>query len=138
MALKEEQIRRLVERFYERARDDGVLGPVFARHVDGHWPAHLDTMARFWSSALLRSGRYAGNPRRAHAAIEGLSLAHFTRWLTLFDATARELFDSPVAEDLSRRARAMANGLMHALPDAQRHSLPTTEADHDQATDRPT
>ena len=33
-------LHRLLSRFYERARLDPLLGPVFAAHVDD-WPRHL-------------------------------------------------------------------------------------------------
>lgn len=126
-SLDEAQIRSMVEAFYERVRRDPELGPIFAARLDGQWPAHLDKMVSFWSSALLRTGRYAGNPRRTHAAIEGLGPQHFERWLGYFEATVQALFDPPVAEDLVRRAHAMARGLMAALPPSNR-GLPLTEA----------
>ena len=46
-AIDEAMIHRVVHRFYERARDDELLGPVFDRHVDD-WPTHLATMVDFY------------------------------------------------------------------------------------------
>ncbi|MDM7138280.1 group III truncated hemoglobin, partial [Klebsiella pneumoniae] len=57
----EAEIGRLVSAFYEKARQDAVLGPIFARHVSD-WDDHLRRISDFWSSVILRSGRYRGRP----------------------------------------------------------------------------
>lgn len=121
------RIRRLVEHFYERVRADPQLGPVFESRLAGRWPAHLDKMVDFWSSALLGAGRYAGNPRAAHAAIPGISPAHFERWLELFQETLAVTFDEDHASQIYARAQAMARGLLRGIRNA-RPGLPMTEA----------
>ncbi len=50
----------LVTRFYTRVRQDPALGPIFEIRLAGRWDAHLDTMVAFWSSVILRTGRYGG------------------------------------------------------------------------------
>src|SRR5579875_1338846 len=83
----------LVDRFYAKVRSDRDLGPIFeAAIADDAWPAHLGRMNDFWSSVMLTSGRYKGNPFAKHLKLEGLTPALFSRWLELFGETADELF----------------------------------------------
>ncbi|HEB54467.1 MAG TPA: group III truncated hemoglobin, partial [bacterium] len=57
-----DEIRTLVHRFYERVRQDHLLGPVFATRIAAErWPAHLDKMVRFWSTVLRGERGYTGN-----------------------------------------------------------------------------
>ncbi|HED53483.1 MAG TPA: group III truncated hemoglobin [Phycisphaerales bacterium] len=100
----EAQIAELVDTFYAEARQDDLLGPIFMQHVPD-WDKHYDTMRRFWSSAVLRTGTYSGRPYEAHAKIPGLEQRHFDRWQQLFtEVTNRVVPESaPVFQDLGRR-----------------------------------
>ena len=80
------EIRNLVERFYESARDDELLGPIFAQRVED-WDAHYETMTRFWSSAVLRTGTYSGRPIEQHR-FGGLTTQHFINWVERFTEVA--------------------------------------------------
>lgn len=84
-AVSEAEIRGLVDWFYEAVRGDGLLGPVFEEHV-ADWSMHLPKMYDFWSTVVLRSGRYAGRPIEAHLVLRGLTQGHFDRWLELWRA----------------------------------------------------
>lgn len=100
----------VVERFYGRARLDPVIGPVFNRVIaDADWPAHLKTIADFWSSMLLGSGRYYGRPMPKHLAIPELSDIHFVRWLALFRQTVDELCPPEVAALFVERAERVGH-----------------------------
>lgn len=100
-------IREMVERFYARVQDDDLLGPMFAEHMSADWPEHLDRMVDFWSSVLLASGRFRGNPRAKHDAIPGLTADHFDRWLELFEDVVMDLFPQHVGQDILGRAHRM-------------------------------
>lgn len=76
-------IGQVVRTFYDLVRRDTVLGPIFNPRVEV-WPAHEAKIVRFWSSVLLMSGEYHGNPMRVHLDIPDLSRADFDRWLSLF------------------------------------------------------
>lgn len=120
----EEAIRRLVDRFYGRVRRDALLGPVFARAVgedDAAWSAHLARVSDFWSSLVLKSGRYHGDPFSAHLRLlPGLEPAMFDRWLALFCETCGELFEPEAArlfhDRAERVARSLRMGLFERLP----------------------
>ena len=62
-------IRRLVDAFYVKVRADPELAPIFDRAIPGDWGPHLTKMYAFWSSMMLTSGRYKGNPVAIHLGI---------------------------------------------------------------------
>jgi hemoglobin len=109
--ITEDAIRRLVDRFYVKIRADPELGPVFTAAIPGDWAQHLATMRDFWSSVMLTTGRYKGNPMAVHLRIEGLALPLFDRWLELFGQTCGELFDVETAEAFRAKAARIAESL---------------------------
>lgn len=109
-----ELIREVVEEFYQRARLDDRLGPVFDQHIHD-WDVHLGRMTDFWAAALLRSGRYSGRPVERHRAIDELSGAHFQRWVELFESTVRDLCTPRQAEAFVVRAQRMREGMTKVL-----------------------
>jgi hemoglobin len=112
--ISEDGIRRLVDEFYARVRADTELAPIFNRAIPGDWGLHLATMRDFWSSVMLTSGRYKGNPVAVHLRIEGMVPRLFDRWLELFGETCGELFDDSLAEAF--RARRFASPRVSSLP----------------------
>ena len=112
--MTEQQLSDLVHEFYRKVREDAVLGQVFNPIPD--WPAHLERMAEFWSSVMLGSGRYKGNPMMAHlkhkAAIDP---SMFERWLGLWRETALEMFDPDAAIALVSKAERIAESLQLGL-----------------------
>jgi hemoglobin len=113
--MSENELRRLVDRFYERVRADGVLGPLFNRAVTD-WPEHLEKLTAFWSSVMLTSGRYKGNPMAAHLQHAALiDPAMFDRWLTLWSDTATELLEATGAAAVVARAERIAESLKLGL-----------------------
>ena len=111
----EDDIARLVDAFYAKVRVDPALGPVFARAIPGDWGPHLAIMRKFWSTVMLTSGRYKGNPVAVHHRVAGIELELFARWLALFDETCRELFDDDLADAFRDKATRIAESLKLAL-----------------------
>jgi hemoglobin len=109
--ITEETIHRLVHAFYVKVRADRELGPIFAHVIGGDWGPHLEKMCAFWSSVMLTSGRYKGNPMTAHMRLKMIRPAHFERWLSLFRATAEELFAPEIARAFTLRAGNIAKSL---------------------------
>ncbi|HVS96535.1 MAG TPA: group III truncated hemoglobin [Puia sp.] len=102
-----EDIRSLVDRFYDKVREDKVIGPIFIGAIGDHWPAHLDKMYRFWQTVLLEEHTYFGSPFAPHAQMP-LEGRHFDAWLGHWSATVDELFAGPRAEEAKWRAGKMA------------------------------
>lgn len=115
--LDEPALARLVDAFYARVRADPVLADVFAAAIpDEAWPAHLGRMAAFWSSVVLATGRYHGQPVPAHLKHRGrIEPAMFERWLELWEATARELLAPADAVAVVAKAHRIAESLQLAL-----------------------
>jgi hemoglobin len=114
--LDEAMVAAVVHGFYDRIREDALLGPVFGSVIaPDHWPAHLSRMVDFWSSMLLHSGRYQGRPMAPHLAIPGLDEAHFRRWLALFDQTVNEICPPHVAALFMDRALRIAHSFRLAI-----------------------
>ncbi len=108
-------ISHLVETFYAKIRDDGLLGPIFAERISD-WPSHLARMKAFWGSVLHNSGEFSGNPMLKHLAIPGLELRHFERWLHIFYETLGEIESHRSATELvGARARMIADSLLTAI-----------------------
>ncbi len=107
--LDEALLDRLVRGFYARARADALLGPVFDARVED-WDSHLERMVAFWSSVVLMSGRYRGQPMQKHMPLP-VDARHFDRWLALFEATARSLCPPAAADYLLERARRIGESL---------------------------
>jgi hemoglobin len=72
-------------------------------------------MCDFWSSVMLTTGRYKGRPIPAHVKIAEIAPKHFTDWLTLFEATARELFTPELAMAFVDKAKRIAESLKLGL-----------------------
>jgi hemoglobin len=114
--INEATIVRLVDTFYRRVRRHEVLGPVFDAAIAADaWPAHLEKMYAFWSSVMLTSGRYKGNPVATHMRVDGITPPLFGTWLDLFEATALDLFEPALADAFITRARRIAESLKLAL-----------------------
>ena len=111
--ITEPAIVELVGRFYAKARQDAVIGPVFDNAVDD-WDEHRRKLADFWSSVMLTTGRYKGNPMAAHLK-HPIEPQFFARWLALWRETTGELFAPHLAARLRDKAERIAKSLKLAL-----------------------
>lgn len=111
--ISEQEISELVDRFYEKVRLDPVIGPVFNEAIDD-WPSHLTLLKSFWSSVLLASQTYKGNPMMTHLQLP-LEEAHFRRWLELFAETARETMAPDHAEIVIAKSHRIAQNFRNAI-----------------------
>lgn len=106
----EAEIATLVQQFYTRVRADAILGPIFNAKIDD-WAAHEQLLSQFWSSVLLRTGRFSGSPMRAHAQLQDLSPALFERWLAIFAQICGQQPNQAMAEQAQSMAQRMAQSL---------------------------
>ena len=108
-------LRPLVECFYDRVRSDALLGPVF-RDAVHDWNDHHSRLVDFWSSLMLASGRYKGNPVALHLRHAGsMSAEHFERWLELWRQASDELLPRDAAAAVQIKAARVAESLQLAI-----------------------
>ena len=99
-------IELLVNKFYEKIREDTLLAPVFNERI-ANWQAHLTVMYGFWHAVLLGDQSYRGNPFLKHMHLN-IDAVHFERWLDLFCNTVDEHFVGIVANLAKERAASIA------------------------------
>ncbi len=129
--IDEAALTNVVHTFYGKVRDEAELGPVFDDAISD-WPHHLGKMVDFWSSVMLTTGRYKGNPVMMHLKHKPrITPALFDRWLALWGETTDELLSPEAAAALQARAARIAESLQLALffrLDGPPHSKTTARA----------
>ena len=111
--ITEAEIASLVDRFYAKVREDDEIGPLFNQEVQ-NWDAHLALLKDFWSTVLLGTGRYKGNPLVAHFRLP-IEERYFGRWLALFTETASEEMSTPHAAIAAHKAHLIAGNIKRVL-----------------------
>ena len=104
-------IESLVNHFYDKVKDDAVIGFIFNDIVQVDWKHHLPIMYDFWENIIFNTGGYTGNPMKIHQQLNQvvpLSTEHFREWLHLFIATVNELFEGGKAELAKQRATSIS------------------------------
>lgn len=117
------EIAELVDSFYGKIRNDLVLGPIFASAIGEDWGPHLEKMKAFWSSAMLASGTYKGNPMIVHMSLPRLTREHFDRWLELWRQTTVQICGEYAASLFVMKAEMIAERLLYGIS-AYHDSLP--------------
>lgn len=113
--IDEDSLKQLVDRFYARVRADDQIGPLFNEAI-GDWPHHLEKLAAFWSSVMLTSGRYKGQPVPAHLKHrDRITPEMFDRWLSLWRETTNDLMTPEAASALQAKAERIAQSLQLAM-----------------------
>ena len=110
-----DDIKLLVDTFYENVQQDALLVPVFAQRITGDkWPIHLEKMYRFWGTLLLQTQNYNGSPFDKHVGL-GIGFPHFEQWVALFGKTVDALFEGEVATLAKERANNIGLIFSHKL-----------------------
>ncbi|MGZ8898968.1 MAG: group III truncated hemoglobin [Limisphaerales bacterium] len=104
----EQDIKALVDSFYDRVNRDEILGPIFNDIAKVDWDHHLPTMYAFWTKMLFRTGGYKGQPWPKHAVLP-LKQEQFERWVKLFCETVNSLFAGPKAAEAKSAALSIAD-----------------------------
>ena len=102
-----EDIKTLVDAFYEKVRRDELLSPIFNERIQNRWPQHLEKMYSFWQTVLLNEQTYLGSPFPPHAQLP-INHSHFEKWIELFISTIDELYKGDKSTEAKWRASKMA------------------------------
>ncbi|MET0464522.1 MAG: group III truncated hemoglobin [Chitinophagaceae bacterium] len=97
----------MVNTFYERVRQDELIGPVFESRINDNWEPHLATMHDFWYTLLFGKEAYRGNPFAKHIGLP-IRGEHFQQWLRLFNTTLDELFEGNRKDLAKKKAASIA------------------------------
>ncbi|GAB4013167.1 hypothetical protein GCM10028808_31360 [Spirosoma migulaei] len=106
-----EDVKLLVDSFYEKVQTDSLIGPIFTDVAQVDWSKHLPKMYAFWESIILGNNAYDGHPFRPHLIVNQqhtLTIDHFERWLQLFSQTVTENFTGEITEQVRQRATQIA------------------------------
>lgn len=109
-----EDIKLLVNTFYDKVRQDELIGPIFDKIIEDRWPEHLEKMYRFWQTILLKDHTYYGSPFGPHAKLP-VCIEHFERWIGIFTKTVDQLFVGDKADEAKMRATKMAQMFHHKI-----------------------
>lgn len=110
--ISEARISALVDAFYTKVRLDPERGPTF-NAIDEDWPEHLALLKDFWSTVLLTTGHYKGDPMMRHIQ-PGLDPQYFKRWLVLFADTANKTFPAETASYIVEKSHRIARNFQDA------------------------
>lgn len=102
-----DEIKLLVNTFYDKVRADNLLAPIFNAQIKDRWTQHLEKMYTFWQTVLLGEHTYFGSPFPPHAKLP-VDHVHFQQWLALFTKTIEDLFSGEKANEVLWRANKMA------------------------------
>ena len=100
-------IELLVDKFYDKIKNDNQIGFIFTDIANVNWEKHLPVMYEFFENMLFYTGSYTGNPMELHKHINRLfplTDVHFKRWNGLFSSTVDELFKGDTANLVKMRA----------------------------------
>lgn len=106
----------LVHAFYDRIREDELLGPIFNGHIaEEKWPVHLNKLTDFWESNLFGAASFSGSPSKKHIQVDTnvghtINQAHFAHWLELWFESIDGMFEGTMAFKAKESARKMATG----------------------------
>lgn len=113
--IDEHQLEALIPAFYARVRADALIGPVFEDAI-ADWDGHLEKLIAFWSSVMLTSGRYKGNPMAAHLRhARAIRPDMFERWLELWAEVTDLMLARDSALAMQDKAARIAESLKLAL-----------------------
>jgi hemoglobin len=115
-----DDIKLLVDDFYDRVAKDGLLAPIFNFRLSSYWKPHLEIMYSFWNATLFGIKGYSGNLFAKHSTME-LTSAHFNTWISLFVQTVDTHFCGPVATEAKRRALIMPANFARRLDDLKQN-----------------
>lgn len=102
-----DDIKLLVNNFYDKVRNDNLLAPIFNAHIEDRWSQHLEKLYTFWQTVLLGEHTYFNSPFPPHRKLP-IEHKHFECWLNLFKQTIDELFCGEKANEAVWRANKMA------------------------------
>ncbi len=117
-----EDIKLLVDTFYDKAKNDDLIGHFFTEVMEISIEEHLPIIYEFWNSILLNEGQYRGMLIPKHIQLDQksrLEQEHMERWQSLFFQTLDEYFSGPIADEARSRVTIMGQLMMFKIQRAR-------------------
>jgi hemoglobin len=111
-------IEQLIVAFYEKVKQDAIIGFIFTDVVKIDWAHHIPVIVDFWEAILLDNPVYKKNAMEVHYDLNKkvpLQKEHFESWMRLFAATVDELFEGKVATSAKVRAQSIAGVMLFKM-----------------------
>jgi hemoglobin len=115
-------IELLVQRFYEKVKEDEVIGFIFTKVIPMDWEHHIPVIVDFWETILLENMVYKKNAMEVHYAVNKklpLQKEYFDRWILLFNGTVDEMYSGVKATLAKTRASSIAAVMQFKMQDAE-------------------
>ncbi|WP_367915708.1 group III truncated hemoglobin [Leadbetterella sp. DM7] len=112
-----EDLRLLIDTFYDGVLNDPVMRPVFEDSLP-HWDHHKERVVNFWENWLFQTGAYDGGMMWKHSArhqTQPMTTGRFERWLAYWFTTTDQLFEGKNAEFVKSKALEIGKVLHHKL-----------------------
>lgn len=101
----------LVNKFYDKVKQDELIGFFFVEVASLDFDIHLPAMYDFWENIIFKKGSYKGNPILSHITLHNkkeIQSFHFKRWLALWEETLTQYFSGENANEALQRAKQIA------------------------------
>jgi hemoglobin len=111
-------VENLVNAFYQKVRQDEVIGHFFTTVIALSWEKHLPIMYSFWDTILFGTQSYKGNTMSKHLDLHKLAPIepkHMEHWLFLWNETVSENFEGEKATEAKSRASAIAGMIQYKV-----------------------
>lgn len=111
-------IEQLLQLFYETLLLETEMQHIFLEVAQLDLEAHLPLLTDFWEQALLQANGYRRNVLKIHQDLHQktpLTVAHFERWLQIFEQRVDQLFEGAIAQRAKNRAQSIALVLQRKL-----------------------
>jgi hemoglobin len=112
--LSENDVRLMVDTFYDKVNSDILLSAVFNDFAKIDWKHHLPKMYAFWNFLLLGIPGYKGQPFPMHIELP-ITQVHFSKWLELFKKNVDEQFSGLNANIAKTKAESIAMNFQYKL-----------------------
>lgn len=121
-------IELLVDSFYQKVQQDGLIGHIFTHVAKVSWEHHLPKMYDFWETILFGQKGFKGNPMEVHIKLNQkhpLDDRHFQRWKSIFYATVDEHFEGELADLVKEKAQSIADLMLFKINTSGKPVIPT-------------
>ncbi len=108
----------LVNKFYDKVKQDTLIGFFFLEVASLNFNTHLPKMYDFWESILFKKGIYNGNPMLSHIILhqkEKIKNIHIERWLLLWEETLNSSYSGENVQEALQRAQQIAGLIKYKL-----------------------